>query len=68
MIQTRDLGGGVWQIELCRPERRNALGVAAYAALADAFRDISVEVQARAMPIPTKSPRHSDLMAPRIPT
>lgn len=49
MIHTSDRGGGLWHIELQRPEKRNALGVAAYATLADDLLMIQGRPDARAL-------------------
>jgi enoyl-CoA hydratase/carnithine racemase len=56
MIEISDLGGGVWQIALGRPERRNALGVADYAALAEALSRIGGEPGARAILLSSTGP------------
>lgn len=40
MMRAEAVGGGVWHIELQRPEKRNALGVEAYTLLADVLRQI----------------------------
>jgi enoyl-CoA hydratase/carnithine racemase len=48
MIYVGETDPGVWHIELRRPEKRNALGVADYAALADALERIAASPDARA--------------------
>ena len=40
MMRAEAVSGGVWHIELQRPEKRNALGMEAYTLLADVLRQI----------------------------
>ena len=47
MMQAEAVGGGVWHVELQRPEKRNALGVEAYTLLADVLRQIGAMPDAR---------------------
>jgi len=49
MMAAEALSGGVWHVELRRPEKRNALGVEAYMLLADMLRQIGSMPDARAV-------------------
>jgi len=49
MMRAEALGGGVWHVELQRPEKRNALGTEAYMLLADMLCQISAMPDARAV-------------------
>lgn len=47
MMQAVAVSGGMWHIELQRPEKRNALGVEAYTLLANVLRQIGAMPDAR---------------------
>lgn len=47
MIRTEIVAEGIWHIELCRPEKRNALGEAMYLLLADTLAEIKAAPDAR---------------------
>ena len=47
MIATGPAGNGIWHVEFCYPEKRNALGVASYAAFADALAAASAMADVR---------------------
>jgi len=49
MMAAEAIGGGIWHVELRRPEKRNALGVEAYTLLADMLRQIGAMPDARAV-------------------
>ncbi len=49
MMRAEAVGGGVWHVQMQRPEKRNALGVQAYTLLADALRQIGAMPDARAV-------------------
>ena len=51
MIECSEVGDGVWHLELQRPEKRNALSVGAYSAMASALRTISEAEDARVVVI-----------------
>ncbi len=44
MMRAEAVGGGVWHVELQRPEKRNALGMEAYSLLADVLRQIGAAI------------------------